>query len=47
MKKIIARDSRTGEFEAEFESMEALRKEWPGAEIVCTEEHEDYTVVYC
>lgn len=47
MKKIIAKDSMTGEFEKEFESMEALRKEWPSAEIVSTEEYEDYTVVYC
>ena len=47
MKKIIAKDSMTGKVEMEFESMEDLRKEWPSAEIVSTEEYEDYTVVYC
>ena len=46
-KKIIAKCSHTGEFEASFESMEALRKAWPSAEITCVEEHDGYTVVYC
>ena len=44
---IIAKCSHTGKFEASFESMEALRKAWPGAEIVCIEENNGYTVVYC
>ena len=45
--KVIAYDSMTGEFEAAFESMEQLRKVWPGAEIVCIEECDGYIKVYC
>ena len=44
--KVLAYCSHTGEFEAAFESMEQLRKVWPGAEIVCTEECDGYTKVY-
>lgn len=44
---VFAHCSMTGKFEGAFESMEDLRKVWPGAEIVCTEEHDGYTVVYC
>ena len=45
---IFARDSMTGEFLAAFASMADLRKTWPGAEIVGTEEQADgTTVVYC
>lgn len=45
---VFARDSMTGEFLAAFESMDDLRKTWPGAEIVSTEEQDDGTIlVYC
>ena len=45
---VFARDSVTGEFLGAFESMDGLRKAWPGAEIVSTEEQDDGTIlVYC
>ena len=45
---VFARDSMTGEFLGAFESMDGLRKAWPGAEIVSTEEQDDGTIlVYC
>lgn len=45
---VFARDSMTGEFLGAFESMADLRKAWPGAEIVSTEEQDDgTTLVYC
>jgi len=38
----------TGEFLGAFESMASLRKVWPSAEIVSTEEQDDGTIlVYC
>ena len=45
--KVFAYDSMTGKFEGAFESMEALRKCWPSAEIVCIEECDGCTKVYC
>lgn len=45
--KVMAYCSMTGEFEGAFESMEELRKVWPSAEIVCTEDCGDYIKVYC
>ena len=45
--KVIAFCSMTGRFEGAFESMEELRKVWPGAEIVSTEDCGDYIKVYC
>ena len=46
-KIVIAMCSDTGKFERTFSTMEALRKEWPGAEIVGIDEHKGFTVVYC
>lgn len=46
-KIVIAKCSHTGKFERAFGSMEALRKAWPGAEIVGIDEHKGFTVVYC
>lgn len=45
--QVIAKCSHTEKFERSFTSMEELRKVWPSVEIVCTEEHNGYTVVYC
>lgn len=45
--KVHAHCSMTGKFERAFESMEALRKCWPSAEIVCIEECDGYIKVYC
>ena len=45
--QVIAKCSHTGKFESSFKSMEAFRREWPGAEIVKTEHHNGYTVIYC
>ena len=46
-KIIVAKDSDTGDYLRKFHTMEELRKIWPSAEIVGTEETEDCTVVYC
>lgn len=46
MKKIIAMDNHTLAFEGEFESMEAFRIAYPGAEITATEETETAIIVY-
>lgn len=46
MKKIIAKDNYTLAFEGEFDSMEAFRRTFPGAEITCIEETEDAIIVY-
>ena len=45
--QVIAKCSMRGTFEQSFASMKDLRKVWPGAEIVRTEEHDGYTIVYC
>lgn len=44
---IIAKCNMTLKNLGEFESMEDFRKEYPSAEITCTEEHDGFTVVYC
>ena len=46
-KIIVAKDSDTGDYLRKFHTMEELRKMWPSAEIVGTEEQEDCIVVYC
>lgn len=42
---VFARDSMTGKLLGAFESMDGLRKAWPGAEIVSTEEQDDGTIL--
>lgn len=46
-KIIVAKDSDTGDYLRKFHTMDELRKIWPGAEIIGTEENEDCTIVYC
>ena len=46
-KIIVAKDSDTGDYLRKFHTMEELRKIWPSAEIVCTEECDGYIKVYC
>lgn len=46
-KIIVAKDSDTGDYLRKFHSIQELRKIWPSAEIVGTEELEDCIVVYC
>ena len=46
-KIIVAKDSDTGDYLRKFHTKEELKKAWPSAEIVGTEENEDCIVVYC
>lgn len=46
-KIIVAKDSDTGDYLRKFHSIEELRRIWPSAEIVSTEEYDHHIVVYC
>lgn len=47
MKKIIAMDNYTGEYEGEFSGMEEFRSVYPSAEITLVEETDSAIIIYC